>query len=196
MLQKIIILGNQFICDKRLCNIVQKTVTIDESEMESYFHLHKFFKDQRAIVVDPAVNVSTGYIFTGEAFVNPITMQSYSIDGEVDEEEIDTSAASEIDEHAIERAVARIVNPIVRKLDRYLQNEGPLYNEFEKVKKYQVICGSIHVRKGPSSDYTHAEFKRTGDVVDVYGIDPNTNFGYIGNGNWISLNEKYMREVK
>lgn len=195
MLQKIIILGNQFICDKRLCNIVQKTVTIDEREMESYFHLHKFFKDQRAIVVDPAVNVSTGYIFTGEAFVNPITMQSYSIDGEVDEEEIDTSAASEMDERAIERVITRIMDPFIKKLDNF-HPDKPTYYEFEKVRKYQVICGSIHVRKGPSRDYAHAEFKRTGDIVEVYGVDQITDFGYIGNGNWISLNEKYMQEVK
>ena len=196
MLQKIIILGNQFICDKRLCNIVQKTVTIDESEIESYFHLHKFFKDQRAIVVDPAINVSTGYIFTGEAFVNPITMQSYSIDGEVDEEEIDTFASSDVNEEVIEKVLIRVFDPVIKRLDAYLELPGPSYEKFDKVKKYKVVCGSVHVRKGPAANFPSDGFERRDTIVQVYGIVRPTNFGYLGNGKWITLNDNYLQEVK
>ena len=147
MLQKIVILGNQFVCDKRICSLVQKTVTMEDVEVENYLHLHKFFKDQRAIIVDASIMVSTGYIFTGEAFVNPISLQSYSIDGEIDEEELDTTAPNSDDEALVERVIGKIIRPIVERMDKIqLGVPGAYYTEFPKPKQYQVVCGSVNVR--------------------------------------------------
>lgn len=203
MMQKIVILGRHFICNKRICNIVQKTITIDESEVENYLHLHKFHKDQCAIVVDESINVFSGLIYTGEAFVNPITMESIPINCDIDEEEVNTEEQEMPNVSEIEKFISELLNPVcekldecISKLDEHASSPGPNYIKFDKVRRYKVVCGSVHIRKGPSAIFPSDDFIRRDVIVSVYGVDTTTNFGFLGNGKWVTLNDNFLQEVK
>ena len=211
MLEKIVILGNQFICEKRICNIVQKTISVDSNEVENYLHLHKFFKDQRAIVVSEAVTVSPGYIFNGAEFVNPISMTKYPIDGDVIEEELDTSPTeTEIpNTDKIMEIVKRLESWADEMDKRVLQKIDELENycdythtkvdrnfvQLGRPRLYKVIAGSVYKRSGPSTQYPSVGFAKKEDIIEVFGYDRNTNFGVIGPDTWITLSDKYLKEV-
>ena len=62
-------------------------------------------------------------------------------------------------------------------------------------KQYKIITDSLNVRKGPSVSYDKVASVNKGDVLTISKISNNWGELELGVG-WISLNEKYVEEVK
>ena len=188
---KTVILGNSFVCDKRLCTIVQRIAEIDESAIEEYFHLNHLSRKSHVIIVPESVYVERGFIYTGSDFVNPVTLERFAIDPSNTNESIPDSSpvshpATEYDDNDTIDILDRINSSIVEF--GTMQRLNPYYNEFDEPVTLNYPLQDACIRSGPTVCHKRIENVSL-DEITLFGIDGLTKYGYIGDGRWISLDD-------
>lgn len=212
MKKNLVILGNQFLCEKRMLNIVQRTIVMDEDAIDVYIHNHHLHKDQRAIVVDIEMPVRSGYIFTGDAFVDPVNCVKIPIEGNVEEEEFEHDTNSSTTPEII-RWLENIMTEIKNIKDRDFRcNENDVYDartylgirnsvlhslsggfaRFLKPKTFITSAGNLPVYKEPNINSEIVGYYKMGNAFVLDGLDNCRTFGLLSTGNWIKVNFKSM----
>ena len=212
MKKNLVILGNQFLCEKRMLNIVQRTVIMDEDAIDVYIHNHQLFKDQRAIVVDPEIPVHTGHIFTGDTFIDPVNFTKTPIEGEVEEEEFDqktsTSTTPEIVKwlENIMTEIRKITGGVgnvprnhneetrmnlIEKMN-YINSIGSSFGRFLRPKLFNVRVGIVEVYKEASTTSDLIGYFKPGDNIALEGLDSSCKFALVRNAGYIEMNVRNM----
>ena len=188
---KTVILGNSFVCDKRLCTIVQRIAEIDESAIEEYFHLNHLSRKSHVIIVPESVYVERGFIYTGSDFVNPVTLERFAIDPSDTNEPIpESSSGCHSDEEYVDDDTTDIFDFIKSSIVEFgtMQRLNPYYNEFDEPVMLNYPLQDACIRSGPTVCHKRIENVSL-DEITLFGIDGLTKYGYIGDGRWISLDD-------
>lgn len=214
MKKNLVILGNQFLCEKRMLNIVQRTVIMDEDAIDIYIHNHQLFKDQRAIVVDPELPVRSGFIFTGDAFVDPVNFVKVPIEGEVEEEEFDQKSSTNTTPEIV-RWLENIMSEI-RKLTGGVGNVPRNHNEetraeliykmnsirnsgydFGRLMRPMVYLvkegkGNVDVYTDPSTESDLIGYYKGGDNIMITAFNNGNNFALLDTGGYIKFDARQL----
>lgn len=194
MKQMLVILGNQFICNKRILNIVQKTSVMTEKEIDKYIHTHQFFKDQRAIAIDAKIDVKPGYIFTGADFVDPINLKRIPIEGNIEEEETIETKEEEVNE-IFERIIS--IDSKLEKLINSHSNIGEYIDNVDSIRPFYrpklfKISGDVPVYNTPSRDAEKIGIFRANTYIIGYGMHNDFSFINAGENRWFEFDINLM----
>lgn len=212
MKKNLVILGNQFLCEKRMLNIVQRTVIMEDDAIDVYIHNHQLFKDQRAIIVDPDVPVRTGHIFTGDAFVDPVNFTRTPIEGEIEEEEMESTAAK-TNAPEIIKWLENIMNeirsikgnygnvPKTAEIDTRMElinrmnsihNAGYGFGRLMNPIMYYIKEGNVNVYAEPSIESELLGYFKDGDKIVATAYNDENNFILLNNGGYVKFDVKRL----
>lgn len=214
MKKNLVILGNQFLCEKRMLNIVQRTIIMDEDAIDVYIHNHQLFKDQRAIVVDPEIPVHSGHIFTGDAFIDPVNFTRTPIEGEIEEEEMESTNVK-----VNTPEIVKWLENIMDEIRSIKGNDGNVPRTFENDTKMELInkmnsiynagynigrlskpimyrikegTGNVDVYAEPSTESDLIGYFTGGDLIIATAYNNEKNFVLLNNGGYIKFNVRQL----